>query len=93
MSQMEKVMPLFEYEPLILSLELEILDEEEDIGDAYGAGPLGTIIAEELGNLRGGKDSPEREVIEQTLKQEEYVLQEVSYEEYASTTIEIGEQI
>jgi hypothetical protein len=32
---MEKVMPSFENESLILSLELATLDEEEDIGDTY----------------------------------------------------------
>jgi hypothetical protein len=33
-----------------------------------GAGPLNTIVVEEPRNLRGGKDSLEREVIEYTLK-------------------------
>jgi hypothetical protein len=36
---MEKVMPSFEYEPLILFLERETLDEEEDKRDTYGVGP------------------------------------------------------
>jgi hypothetical protein len=65
---MEKVMPSFEYEPLILSLELETLDEEEDRGDIHGVGPLGTKVAEEPRDLRGGKDSLEKEVAKQTLK-------------------------
>ncbi len=50
-------MPSFEYEPLILSLEPETLDEEEDKGDTYGARPSCTRVAKELGDLRGGKDS------------------------------------
>jgi len=33
---MEKVMPSFEYEPLVLSLELETLDEEENKRDTMG---------------------------------------------------------
>jgi hypothetical protein len=36
-SQMEKVMPTFEYEPLVMSLELETSYEEEDKRDTYGA--------------------------------------------------------
>ncbi len=59
---MEKVMPLFEYEALILSPEPKTLNEEEDKGDTYGIGPLGTRIVEESWNLKGGKDSLEREV-------------------------------
>jgi len=43
-SQMEKVMPSFEYEPLVLFLELEILDEEENKKDTNGAGPSGTKV-------------------------------------------------
>jgi len=58
----EKVMPSFEYEPSVLSLELETLNEEEDKGDIDGARPLGTRVIKELGILRGGKDSPKREV-------------------------------
>jgi hypothetical protein len=65
---MEKVMPLFEYEPLILCLELETSNEEENKGDINGARPSGTRIVKELGNLKGGKDSPEREAAEQTFE-------------------------
>jgi hypothetical protein len=36
-SQMEKFMPSFEYELLILSLKPKASDEEEDRGDTYGA--------------------------------------------------------
>jgi hypothetical protein len=32
-------MPLFEYEPLVLSLEPETSNEGEDKGDTNGAGP------------------------------------------------------
>ncbi len=42
--QMEKVVPLFEYEPLVLSLELEISNEEEDRRDIDGVGPTCTKI-------------------------------------------------
>jgi len=58
---MEKVMPSFEYEPLILSPKPKISNEEENKGDTYGARPLGTGLLEELGGLRGGKDSLEKE--------------------------------
>jgi len=44
---MEKVMPLFEYEALIISREPKTLDEEEDKGDTYGVGPSGTRIVKE----------------------------------------------
>ncbi len=37
--QMEKVMPSFEYEPLVLSPKLETSNEEENRGDTYGVGP------------------------------------------------------
>jgi len=43
-SQMEKIMPLFEYEPLIMSPKLKTLDEEEDKRDTNGVGPLGTKV-------------------------------------------------
>jgi hypothetical protein len=36
-SHMEKIMPSFEYEPLVLSLELNTLNEEEDKRDIDGA--------------------------------------------------------
>ncbi len=39
---MEKVMPSFEYDPLVLFLEPETIDEKEYIGDIDGARPLGT---------------------------------------------------
>jgi hypothetical protein len=45
--QMEKVMPPFEYEPLVLFLELETSDEEEDIGDTNGACSSATKVTEE----------------------------------------------
>jgi hypothetical protein len=61
-------MPSFEYEPLALFLEPKTLDEEEDIGDTNGVRPSSTRVAKELGDLMGGKDSPEKEAIEQTLK-------------------------
>ncbi len=38
-SQMENVIPLFQYEPLVLTLESETSDEEEERGQIDGAGP------------------------------------------------------
>ncbi len=61
-------MPPFEYECLVLSLKLETLDEEENKGDTDGVGPLGTRVVKEPRDLRGGKDSLEREVVEQILE-------------------------
>jgi hypothetical protein len=60
---MEIIMPSFEYEPLILFLELETLVEEEDKRDTDGARPLGTKIVKQLGEFIRGKDSPKREVV------------------------------
>jgi hypothetical protein len=48
---MEKVMPSFEYEPLVMSPKLETLDEEKDRRDIDGARPSCTKVVEELGNL------------------------------------------
>jgi hypothetical protein len=39
---MEKVMPSFEYEPLILFLEPKTSNEEENKGNTDGAGPSDT---------------------------------------------------
>jgi hypothetical protein len=62
-SQMEKVMPTFDYEPLVLSPEPKTLDEEEDKGNIDGARPSSTRTSkEELRDLRRGKDSFKREV-------------------------------
>jgi hypothetical protein len=59
---MEKVMPTFEYEPLVLSLEPETSNEEEERRDINGARPLGIkTLEEELGDLKGGKESPYKE--------------------------------
>jgi len=91
--QMEKIMPLFEYEPLVLFPEPETLNEEEDKRDIDGARPSCTRVAKKPRDLRRGKDSPEKEATKCTLKQVKYVLEEVSYKEYAFTTTKIGEQI
>jgi hypothetical protein len=65
--QMEKVMPTFECEPLVLFLELETLDEEEDRRDTGGAGPSITRTPkEEPGDLRGRKENPNKEVVGKT---------------------------
>ncbi len=80
-------MPLFEYEPLILSPKLEILNVEEDKRDTNGARPLKTKVVEWSRDLKGRKDSPEREVVEQTLEQVEFVLQDLNSQDNASTTM------
>ncbi len=75
---MEKIMPSFEYESLILFPKLKTSDEEKDKGDTNGVGTSDTRVVEELWNLRGGKDSPKRKVIKQTLKQVESILQKIN---------------
>jgi hypothetical protein len=67
--------------------------EEEDIRDIDEAWPSGIRVVEEPRDLRGGKDSPEREAVEQILEQVKFVLQEVNSQEYVSTATKIGEQI
>ncbi len=60
-------MPTFEYEPLVLFLEPKTSNEEEDKGDIGGVGPLGTRTAEEEPvDLRGGKESSNKEVVSKT---------------------------
>jgi hypothetical protein len=60
---MEKLMPSFKYEPLIMSPELETSNEEEDKRNIDGAKPsFIRTLEEELGDLRGGKDSLKKEV-------------------------------
>jgi hypothetical protein len=44
-SQVEKNMPSFKYEPLVLSPKLETLDEEEKRTDTDGVGPSCTRVA------------------------------------------------
>jgi len=46
-SRMEKNMPSFEYEPLIMSPKLETSNEEKDRGDTNGARPSSTRVVEE----------------------------------------------
>ncbi len=82
-TQMEILMPSLEYEYLVLSLEPKTSNEEEDKRDTNGARPSGTKIVEQSRDLKGGKDSLEREVVEQILQQVEFVLHEVSFQEYA----------
>jgi hypothetical protein len=91
--QMEKVMPSFEYEPLVFYPKLETSNEEEDKRNTDGAGPLRTkTTKEELGDLKGGKDSLKRKVggktymLEQILEQIKFVLQEVSSKKHAFAT-------
>jgi hypothetical protein len=90
---MEKVMPLFEYEPLVLFPKPETSNEEEYKRDIDGARTSGTKIVEQPRDLKRGKDSPKREAIEQTLEQVKFVLQEVNFQEYVFATTKIGERI
>jgi len=71
---MEKVMPSFEYEPLVLSPKPKTSNEEENKGDIDGVGRLGIRVLEEPRNLKGGKNSPKKEDIEQILEQIEFCL-------------------
>jgi hypothetical protein len=58
-SQMEKVISSFQYEPLIFTLEPKTLDEEKKRGNANGVRPLGIRTEEgESANLKGRKDNP-----------------------------------
>jgi hypothetical protein len=55
---MEKVIPSFQYEPLVLPPKLETSNEEEERGNNDGAKPSGIRIKEEEpAYLRGRKDS------------------------------------
>jgi hypothetical protein len=66
-SHMEKVIPTFECEPLVFSLEPKTSYEEEDKGDTSSVGPLGTRTTnEEPRDLKGGKESLNREAIGKT---------------------------
>jgi hypothetical protein len=94
---MERVMPSFEYEPLVLFPKLMTLGEEKDRGNIDGVGPSCTKTTKELGDLKGGKDSPKRKVVgktntsKETLEQIKSILQEVSFQEYAYVATKIGE--
>jgi len=63
-SQTEKVMPSFEYKPLILFPKLKTLNEEKDKGDTNGVGSSNIIIAKEPKDFRGRKNISKREVVE-----------------------------
>jgi hypothetical protein len=55
---MEKVIPSFQYEPLVLPPKLKTSNEEEERGNNDGAKPSGIRIKEEEpAYLRGRKDS------------------------------------
>ncbi len=97
---MEKVIPLFQYEPLVLIPKSETLDEEEEKGQINGVGPSNIKTTEEEPvDLRKGRDNSQKEVggMRYVLKQSpeplKSVPQEVSSQEYGSIIIEIGEQI
>ncbi len=55
---MEKVMPLFEYEPLNLFPKLETSNEEKNKGDTNEVGPSSIKVVEQPKDLKGIKDSP-----------------------------------
>ncbi len=56
-----------EYEPLVFFWKLETLNEEEHKGDIGGARPSGIrTTKEELGDPKGGKESPNMEVAGKT---------------------------
>ncbi len=57
---MEKVMPSFEFEPLVLSPELEISNEEEDIGNIDGVGQLNTKTTKEGTKRPQRREGPKR---------------------------------
>ncbi len=57
--QMKKVIPSFQYEPLVLILEPKTLYEEKEKRQINGARPSETrIVEDELVDLRGGRNSP-----------------------------------
>jgi len=96
-SRMEKVIPFFQYEPLVLTLESKTLDEEEERGQTDGVGPSKTrTIKEEPVDLKGGRDSSQKEakgmknVSKQILKPLEYIPHEFNSQEYVFATTEIG---
>ncbi len=98
-SQMEKVIPSFQYELLILTLEPKTLNEEKETGQTDGVGPSKTNNRKELAYLKGGRDRSQKEVggmkyvAEYSLEQLEFVLQEVNSPDYGSATTKIGKQI
>ncbi len=55
---MEKIIPSFQYKPLVLAPELETSNEEEEKRHIDGVGWLETKTTEdEPTNLKGGRDS------------------------------------
>ncbi len=69
----------FEYEPLVFSPKLETLNKEEDKGDIGGVGPSNTkIVEEEPEDLKGGKESPNKEVGGKTYASEQILEPEKS---------------
>ncbi len=56
---MEKVIPSFQYEPLIFTLKPKTSDEEKERGNIDGARPSSIRTKEEeLTNLKRRKDNP-----------------------------------
>lgn len=59
---MEKVIPLFQYELIVLTQEPETLDEEKKKGHIDDVKPLEIrTTKQELTNLKGGTDSSQKE--------------------------------
>ncbi len=65
---MEEVMPSFEYEPLVQSSKSQTSNEEEDKRGIDGVGPSSIRVAKESKDLKGIKDSHEKEATEQILE-------------------------
>ncbi len=85
-SQMEKVISSFQYEPLIFTPKLETSDEEEKKGNINGVGPSSIKTKEgEATNLKAWKDNPQRKVSgmtyasKQALEPIKFVLQKVCF--------------
>ncbi len=97
---MEKVIPFFQYEFLVLISKSETLNEEEKKVQTNGARPSNIrIVKEELVDFRRGKDNSQEEargmkyVLKHSLKPLEYIPQEVSSQEYGFAAIEITKKI
>jgi len=97
-SQMEKVIPFFQYEPLILIPKSKTSNEEEERGQTNGVGPSKTrTIKEEPIDLKRGRDSSQKEVggmknvSKHSLKPLKSIPHEFSSQEYVFATTEIGE--
>jgi hypothetical protein len=99
-SQMEKVIPFFQYEPLVFTPKSKTLDEEEEKRQINGVRPSKTrTTEEEQVDLKRGRDNSQKEargmkyVPKHNLKPLEFVPHEVSSQEYVFATTKIKEQM